>query len=99
MKVCTFVQAVKLRGLGVLQQCEMYWCGPTRLKKGKVHGIGVQCYAAYDVAELGIMLGYGISMHAREENEAQHRADALIRDLETGFLTVGDVNHHIKNNL
>lgn len=54
-------------------------------------------YAAFTVAELGQMLGAGITVHKPEpgRNEAFDRADDLIHLLEIGELLIDSVNDNL----
>lgn len=53
--------------------------------------------AAFDVTELGIMLGYGTTFIGLPGEEAKSRADKLLKHLEAGTQTAGTINQKLNS--
>lgn len=129
-QVCTFLQAKKLKELGVKCDTFFSWFEAAELdsegsKIIKWHPVLMRedpkedyvalhysvatlgtdndfyetrgGYSAFTVAELGVMLGYGTTC-SKGKNEAEHRANCLIQDLENFVYTVASVNDRLMNN-
>lgn len=108
-QVCTFKQSKKLNSLGVIQGISQFYFDSIISDKqplfnqypypGTDFYDAKSCFSAFTVAELGILLGRGITAHTPKvgDNEAILRADDLIYLLKIGELTPETCNERLKN--
>lgn len=112
-QVCTLNQAKKLKELGILQQSYFVWGENNRkvIEEWSIEGNEDVFYAAYSVAEIGIMLkGHNTPIYwhvwnewcFKENNdprgygtEASARAEYLIYLIKSNLINVDDCNNEL----
>lgn len=93
-QVCTREQSLLLKNFGVRQDSAFGWVMGCDLPVLNGRYSDQFQFAAYTVAEIGLMQGYGTAFIARPggELESVHKADELIRDLRCNDLSAEKVN-------